>query len=353
MLTLSLVREKALSLGFDMIGIAPVLSEGTAPGAPAFLDWLAAGHHGEMGWLERPDAVDKRLHPEKLLPGVRSAVMVGLSYETLAVPVSALQDPARGRIARYAWGADYHDVITPVLRGFGDWLARESRAYVDTGPLLERGWAARAGLGFVGKNTCLIAPGRGSYFFLGAVLIADEILDDTTAAPTRKCASCGTCTRCLSACPTAAFPAPGVLDARKCISYLTIELKGDIPLALRRQLGNWVFGCDICQDVCPYVRRFSRAAKSPLARAFAPLDIERAAPRLLDLLQLSPEAFKQRFAGTPLLRAKWRGLLRNACVAAGNWGHPAAANALDTLTRSDDILVRSHALWALRKIVTI
>jgi epoxyqueuosine reductase len=378
MLSLALIQEKALTLGFDLVGCAPL--EPAVDGG-RFVRWLEAGYQGEMGYLARADAVDKRLNPRSVLPGAKTMVMVGLSYETLAVPMAVLRDPRRGRIARYAWGLDYHDVMTPVLRAFGDWLSRESRAYVDTGPVLERAWAERCGLGFIGKNTCLIHRKRGSFLFLGAVVVGEAIDDckltmddlaqsmDQLPLPTTNRQSsivnrqskmvngqlamdngCGSCTRCLSACPTSAFPAPGVLDARRCISYLTIEQKGSIPEDLRPHMGNWVFGCDVCQDVCPYVRRFSRPSASPLAAAFRPVGADAAAPLLSELLQLDAVRFRARFGRTPLARAKRRGLLRNACVAAGNSGDAALLTLLRTLENDEEPLVREHASWAVGKI---
>jgi epoxyqueuosine reductase len=357
MLSAELIRERALELGFDLIGFAPA---GPAPGAQRFVDWLAAGHHGAMGYLAREDALQKRLDPSLILPHARTVVMVGVSYETLAVPAHVLRDPTRGRIARYAWGLDYHDVITPALRAFGEWIAKESRAYVDTGPVLERAWAERCGLGFIGKNTCLINRNRGSFLFLGAVLVAEEIFDfrfsildwaDESKIENRKSKmGCGRCTRCLDACPTGAFPEAGVLDARRCISYLTIELKDEIPIDLRRRMGNWIFGCDICQDVCPYVQRFSQPSRSPFGKAFQPVDVNRAAPTLMDVLSLDRAGFNARFKGTPILRAKRRGLLRNACVAAANAGDDALLPALHTLAADEEPLIRSHALWAISQI---
>lgn len=347
------VTQMALELGFDLVGFAPA---GPAPGASAFTDWLAAGYAGEMSYMARDP--HKRLDPRRVLPGARTVVIVGASYDTLAVPHLILRDPGRGRIARYAWGADYHEILTPRLRILGERLAGESRAYVDTGPVLERAWAERCGLGFIGRNTCLIHRERGSFLFLGAVLLGDEIGDGGPGvAPTpnsepphasRKSQSgCGNCTRCLGACPTQAFPAPGVLDARRCISYLTIELKGSIPVELRPLMGNWIFGCDVCQDICPYVRRYSIPTHE---RAFYPADADRAAPRLLDLLALDRAAFNARFKGTPLMRAKRRGVLRNACVAAGNWGDPATLLLLEQLAQDEEPLVREHATWAIDRI---
>lgn len=378
MLSLPHIQEKALSLGFDLVGCAPL--EPAVDGG-RFVQWLEAGYQGEMGYLARADAVEKRLNPRRVLPGAKTMVMVGLSYETLAVPMAVLRDPRRGRIARYAWGLDYHDVMTPVLRAFGAWLSRESRAYVDTGPVLERAWAERCGLGFIGKNTCLIHRKRGSFLFLGAVVVGEAIDHgplpiDHLVAPTDTVVQratdasdasmvngklamvngCGSCTRCLTACPTNAFPAPGVLDAQRCISYLTIEQKGSIPEHLRPYLGNWVFGCDICQDVCPYVRRFSQPSVSPLAAAFRPLDsaaaANAAAPLLSELLRLDAARFRARFGRTPLARAKRRGLLRNACVAAGNSGDAALLPLLRILEDDEEPLVREHASWAVGKITT-
>jgi epoxyqueuosine reductase len=381
MLSRTQVTQMALNLGFDLVGFAPA---GPTPGAQAFLDWLSAGFHGEMHYLTREPA--KRLDPQLVLPGVRTVMMVGASYDTLSVPPDVLHDPSRGRIARYAWGADYHDVLTPRLRELGEQLAQVSRAYVDTGPVLERAWAQAAGLGFIGRNTCLINWSRGSFLFLGAVLLGEEIDDEhlemrdqrleiarsdsssvirhssnaqsPVSNPQSPLANqqskiqnlkspCGGCTRCLNACPTQAFRGPGVLDARRCISYLTIELKGAIPVELRPHMGNWLFGCDVCQDVCPYVRRFSSPTHFA---AFYPHDVDRAAPPLMDLLSLDRPAFNARFKGTPLLRAKRRGVLRNACIAAGNWGSPQALPPLEQLLHDEEQLLHEHAAWAIARI---
>lgn len=344
MIPATALRAAALEAGFDLFGLAPA---GPTPGADRFAAWLAAGNAGEMAYLAR--GAENRADPRLLLPGARWVAMVGVSYDSLAVPASTLGDPSRGRIARYAWGADYHDVLTPRLRALGEWVGARSRAWVDTGPILERAWAEQAGLGFIGRNTCLINRTRGSYFFLGAILIGDEIaLEDSPEPATRKVnAGCGACRRCLDACPTEAFPAPGVLDARRCISYLTIELKGSIPIELRPRMGNWIFGCDVCQEVCPYVRRYA----TPTGwQAFHPVDAERAAPRLLDALAWDRDAFNQRFRGTALKRAKWRGVMRNVCVAAGNWGDPACLPLLERHAHGEDVLVAEHAAWAIARI---
>jgi epoxyqueuosine reductase len=339
------IIEYATSLGFDLLGFAP-LTDGDAPSYAAFVNWLSNGRHGEMAYLAREP--ERRRDPRVLLSGAHSIVIVAVSYDTLAVPSDILNDPSRGRIARYAWGADYHDVLTPRLRQLGEWISHTSRAYVDTGAILERAWAERAGLGFVGKNTCLIHRERGSYLFLGAVLVGEGITDIPASAIHKKAqCGCGNCTRCLVACPTQALVAPYQLDARRCISYLTIEQKGAIPTELRALMGNWIFGCDVCQDVCPYVRRYS----APTAeRAFYPFDVNRAAPRLLDVLNWTRDEFNMRYKDAPLKRAKWRGIMRNACVAAGNWGDASALPALRMLAECDEPLVRDHAQWAVRRI---
>lgn len=344
------IIARALELGFDLIGFAPILGEieDAAPQYPAFLKWLEQGYHAEMGYLARDPS--KRGNPRLVLPQAQTAIVVGVSYDTLAVPMTILTDPSRGRIARYAWGADYHDVITPRLRILGEFVGRESRAYVDTGPVLERAWAQQAGLGFVGKNTCLIHRTRGSYFFLGVIFVGEAIYDPlplTTPKSQKALCGCGGCTRCLTSCPTQAFVSPYVLNANRCISYLTIELKGTIPHEMRPLIGNWLFGCDVCQDVCPYVRRYSTPSAE---KSFYPVDVDRAAPKLLDILSWDRPTFNARFKNTPLLRAKRRGILRNACVAAGNWGHPSVLPALTQLLNDDEVLIHEHAQWAIERI---
>ncbi len=371
MLTSDTATQMALESGFDLVGFAPA---GPTPGAQAFLDWMDAGYAGEMAYLGREPF--KRLDPRHVLSGARTVMMVGVSYDTQVFPDALLVDPSRGRIARYAWGQDYHEVLTPRLRALGDRLATQSRAYIDTGPVIERAWAERCGLGFIGNNTCLIHRKRGSYFFLGAVFLAEEIVTEEVIGQkseirsqrtearngyeeTQKVAvtragghdvspiasvGCGKCTRCLVVCPTGALVRPRVLDARRCISYLTIEQKGAIPVEYRPRLGNWLFGCDVCQDVCPYVRRYSLPTRE---QAFYPADIERAAPRLLDVLALDRAGFNAHYNGTPLVRAKRRGLLRNACVAAGNWGSREVLPALEALMADDEGLIREHAAWAI------
>ncbi|MEP7293596.1 MAG: tRNA epoxyqueuosine(34) reductase QueG, partial [Chloroflexota bacterium] len=266
-------------------------------------------------------------------------IVVGLDYRT-RVADALLKDPSRGRIASYAWGLDYHDLITPRLERLAHSLDAQAKVYVDTGAILERSHAQQAGLGFTGKNTMLIHPRRGSSFFIGEILTDLEF--DAYDTPGRA-TMCGTCTRCLNACPTDAFPRPHVLDARRCISYLTIEHKGWIERDLRAKMGNWVYGCDVCQDVCP----FQRFAPETGEADFAPRDAEHAAPRLIDLLAMDEAGFAARFGGSAIQRIGRERLVRNACIAAGNWGSAEAIPVLERLLDDVSALVRGHAAWAL------
>ncbi len=342
------VRALAADLGFSDLGL---IAAAPSPDLDHYRRWIAAGLHGSMGYLARPDRVLRRESLDAILPGVRAIVIVALDYGSNAVPEAVLSDPRRGRISNYAWGADYHAVFTPRLEQLAERLRgatgadTATRVYVDTGAILERSHAREAGLGFTGKNTMLIHPRRGSYFFLGEILttLAFDAYD-TPHRPTL----CGTCTRCLHACPTAAFPRPYVLDARRCISALTIELKDAIPPELRPLMGNWVYGCDVCQAVCPWTRKFTQPSAE---RAFWPSDVERAAPRLADLLALDAAGFAARFLNSPIARIGRDRLVRNACVAAGNSGLAEFVPALDALARMDESgLVREHAAWALARI---
>ncbi|WP_157912936.1 tRNA epoxyqueuosine(34) reductase QueG [Candidatus Promineifilum breve] len=344
------LKEQTRALGFNRAGVIPA---GPARRLDAYLRWVAAGQHGEMGYMARPDRLARRHDPGLILPGVRSVVVVGLDYHTADLPPDVAADPSRGRISNYAWGVDYHEIMTPRLEALADWLRRQpgagdvsSRVYVDTGAILERDHGETAGLGFTGKNTLLINPRRGSWFFLGVLLTTQVLAYDPPPAERPPLPGCGRCTRCLSACPTAAFPAPYVLDARRCISYLTIELKSWIPLELRPLLGNWVYGCDVCQAVCPF-NRFARPTGEP---AFYPVALDAAAPPLLELLALDEESFARRFTDSPIRRIKRDRLVRNACVAAGNWGSLAAVPPLVALLADGSPLVRGHAAWALRRI---
>ena len=343
----SSLKTYAHELGFNLVGITPAEP---SPYLAAYFRWVEAGMQGTMDYMARPDRQYRRRDLNVILPGVRSLVMVGLDYATAAVPDEILHDPSRGRIAAYAWGLDYHDILTPRLEALAEWLRVESgqsishRVYVDTGAVLERSHAHQAGLGFTGKNTMLIHPRRGSTFFLGELLTDLEF--DTYDSPGRE-THCGTCTRCLKACPTNAFPRPHVLDARRCISYLTIEHKGSIDLNLRSLMGNWVYGCDVCQEVCP----FQRFASPTQEAAFYPSDLDHIAPKLVDLLALDAATFHQRYYGSPIYRIKRERLVRNACIAAGNWGHADAILPLQSLLSDPSPLLRTHAAWSLRQIM--
>lgn len=344
------LKLRALGLGFNRVG---VIRAAPARRLDAYMRWITEGKHGEMGYLARPDRLDRRRDPNVILSGVRSVIVVGLDYYTPPPPRTVTSDPSRGRISNYAWGVDYHDIMTPRLEELAGWLRRvsgdedaASRVYVDTGAILERDHGETAGLGFTGKNTLLIDPRRGSWFFLGILLTAIPLAYDPQPEEQHQPPNCGSCTRCLVACPTAAFSQPYVLDARRCISYLTIELKGWIPRELRPLMDNWVYGCDVCQEVCPF-NRFARPTGEP---TFYPVAPDVAAPPLLDLLALDDEAFAQRFARSPIKRIKRARLVRNACVTAGNWGSPAAVPALLPLLADASPLVRGHAAWALHRI---
>lgn len=315
-----------------------------SPTLTAYQRWIDNGMHGAMGYLARPDRIARRQDLNLILPGVRSMIIVGLDYvatNQAAIPESILTDPSRGRIATYAWGIDYHDIISERLNRLAQWLNDHNfHVYVDTGAILERSHAQQAGLGFIGKNTMLIHPRRGSTFFLGEILTDVEFDSyDTPHRPTM----CGTCTRCLNACPTDAFPQPHILDARRCISYHTIENKGWIDRDLRPHFGNWVFGCDICQDVCP----FQRFTPTEQDAAFQPPNIDHVAPPLLNLLTLDEDTFVKQYHETPIYRIKRERMVRNACVAAGNWGNEQAIPHLIQLLYDESPLVRGHAAWAL------
>lgn len=345
------LKAKARAFGFSMVGVIEA-----RPGRrlDAYLRWVENEMHGKMGYLARPDRLARRRDLEVILPAVQTMVCVGFDYHTQRVPENIASDPSRGRISNYAWGVDYHDVMTPRLNELGEWLMTtaaeqgisaevQNKVYVDTGAILERDHGETAGLGFTGKNTMLIAPQHGSWFFLGELLTTLPLTPDP---PAPQMPTCGRCTRCLTACPTNAFPEPYVLDARRCISYLTIELKGWVPREFRPLMGNWIYGCDICQDVCP----FNRFADDWGEYVFRAERWETAVPRLLDLLALTEEAFDARYANSPIKRIKWARFMRNVCIAAGNWGDPRLVEPLVHLLSASNPLVRGHAAWALGRI---
>jgi len=382
---------EAKRLGFTLLGV-------TSPDPPPHIDvyqsWLNASLHGEMEYLATVRARQRRADPRQILHDCRSILSLGIRYPSLhsleevvtpsisaALPSNMI--PARqaaqasasdvppasiaetsplsssvgegpgvrasllsGRVASYAWGADYHDVLAERLRTLVVFVETKvgtpvaNRWYTDTGPLLERDLAQRAGLGWIGKNTCLIHPHQGSYFFLAEILLSLDMEPEAPFAPDY----CGDCTRCLEACPTACILPNRTIDSRRCISYLTIELKGPIPLELRPRIGDWVFGCDLCQQACPWNQRFSSPDGDSI---FAPRPgIPR--PILLQELSLSPQDFNRKFKGSPIRRARRRGYLRNVAVALGNKGDPEAVPTLAQAMSSDpEPLVRGHIAWAL------
>lgn len=337
------IRRRALELGFSACGFATPEPPATGP---HFQRWIGLGHHGEMAYLARN--ASKRLDPNLVLPGIRSVVALAASYSaqpSLAMP-SKKAGECHGTVARYARHADYHEVLRDpleALAGFVDGLGgpgARSLWYVDTGPVLERDLAQRAGIGFIGKHTNLIGRRLGNWFLLAEILTTVPIEPD---APEKN--RCGSCTRCLSACPTAAITAPFELDARRCISYLTIEAKGPIPVPLRSLMGDRVFGCDDCLEACPW-NRFSGEARL-MGKTSRP-DLY-SAP-LENWLGMDEDSFRKRFAGTPMLRAKRKGLLRNVCVALGNVGGNESLPALSRATLDPEPLIQEHARWALENI---
>ena len=379
------LKRSALEAGFDLAGVAPINAWHDLEFARK---WVEKGHGGEMAYLKNP----KRRDPRLILPSAKSVLCVGLVYN-IALPYSTEacsestdttvpEGGARGWISRYAWGSDYHEVMRERLKRLGAAIERlapavETRVYVDTGPIVERAFARLSGIGWVGKNTCLINQDKGSWIFLG-VIITSLALDPDVPAFDR----CGSCRRCLDACPTGALTEPYVMDASRCIAYLNIELKGSIPERYRPAIANNVFGCDICQDVCPWNHPSGQTAESsrrkpatstlaefkPLAIESAPAPLESNAraesqdpryqqrsfslfhPRLADLASLSEDDFRSVFARSPIKRAKYRGWLRNLCVVMGNSGDAQFTPWLRELTKHEDMLVRSHAEWALERL---
>jgi len=330
------LKRRASKLGFSLCGVCPAI----APQGAARLDeWLAAGYAGQMHYLaDRREAYGD---PNRVLDGVRSIIMLAMSYRTATPTVPG---PGQGRVSRYAWGeADYHDVIREQLDRLAESLRdrvpeARVRGIVDTSPLLEREFAQLAGLGWMGKNTLLLNRDEGSWFFLAALLTDIELIYDAPHATDH----CGTCRACLDACPTDAFPQPYVLDASRCISYLTIELRDEVPAELRPGMGEWVFGCDVCQDVCPWNSRapLSRQAEFNPRLDSNPMD-------LIALFDLDEAAFRERFRHTPLWRPRRRGLLRNAAIALGNRPTRSATPALVRGLNDEEPLVRGACAWAL------
>jgi epoxyqueuosine reductase len=359
------LRGRLRALGFDVVRFA----RAEAVFGPGLREWLAAGHHADMAWLER--GADKRGDPDLVLPGARTMIMLGVNYGGAAEAGGGGSREQAGRDvatrpawARYALNDDYHDTIRSGLEAAGRVLEEaggiaptDHRYYVDTGPVLERGWAARAGVGFTGKNAMLISREFGNWLFLACIVTrlqipADAPVPGREPVGTHAGRLCGKCTRCMDACPTAAFVAPGVIDARRCVSYHTIENKGVIPREFRAGIGRRIYGCDTCLEVCPW-NRFAQAGREVLVKGRP--EIGRLA--LTEILDLTPERFAALFKGTAIKRVKLAGLLRNACVVAGNVG---AVECVPRLTRLADAapaegepatpLVRAHAVWALARL---
>jgi epoxyqueuosine reductase len=340
------IKAQARALGFDLVGITTAQPPRHTP---EFQEWLASGFHGEMAYMAKN--ADKRTEPSKVLPDVRSMVVVGLNYNaetprevTRSEASERGARPTTARIARYAQGTrDYHDVMSEKLRCLSEVIVEVGGAntkalwYVDTGPILERDLAQRAGIGFIGKHTNVISRQLGNWILLGEVLTNLELETDEAERE-----YCGTCHRCIDACPTRAIVAPYQLDARLCISYLTIELKGSIPIELRPLIGDHVFGCDDCLDVCPW----NRFAKLSPVREFQ----RREMPPLIEFLSWDEQRFRDFFRGTPIFRIKRRGFLRNVCVVLGNVGDASSLPALNQALTDPEPLVREHALWAIGQI---
>ncbi|WP_422056662.1 tRNA epoxyqueuosine(34) reductase QueG [Sphingomonas sp.] len=335
------IREKAAELGFAACGYA---SADAAPLAGKRLrEWLEQGRHGDMIWME--ERAHHRESPAGLWPEVRSVIALGMSYAPALDPLALAGEGDRGRISVYAQGADYHDVVKKALKALGRWLAQEAgcdlKVFVDTAPVMEKPLAEAAGLGWQGKHTNLVSRSHGSWLFLGAIYTTLDLAPD---APGRD--RCGSCDACQRACPTDAFPAPYTLDARRCISYLTIEHKGPIPEEFRAGIGNRIYGCDDCLAVCPW-NKFAAAAARNIA--FAPR-AELTAPELADLLALDDVGFREVFSGSPIKRIGRDRMVRNCLIAAGNSGDPALRPAVAALVTDPDPVVSEAAGWALRKL---
>jgi len=339
------IKAEAQRLGFQLVGI-------TSPDPPPHLamyeTWLAQGRHASMHYLAAERARQRRADPRQILPECRSILVLGIRYSTPR-PHPPAAAGLTGKVAAYAWGLDYHDILVERMQALVAFIEGEvggavpNRMYTDSGPILERDLAQRAGLGWIGKNTCLIHPRQGSYFLLAEILLGLDLPYDTPFESDH----CGSCQRCLEACPTSCILPDRTLDAGRCLSFLTIELKGPIPAELRSQTGNWVFGCDICQQVCPWNQRFAEEDGDP---AFAPRPGV-PEPRLLEDVRLTPQTYNQKFKGSPVQRARRRGYLRNVAVALGNTHQPLVMPALQELLRDEtEALVRAHAAWALGEI---
>lgn len=334
------VRARAIELGFDAFGVTR--PNAIAQAGPRLQTYLDAGHHGDMAWMET--TASRRRDPGQLMENARSVVVVAMSYAPDTDPMEALKETTRGVISVYAKGRDYHDVLKGRLKQLAGYLAARSgsdvKVFVDTAPLMEKPLAAAAGLGWQGKHTNLVSREHGSWLFLGAILTEAELPPDAEGRP-----SCGSCHRCLDVCPTSAFPAPYQLDARRCLAYLSIESKSQIPREYRKPMGNRVFGCDDCLAVCPW-NKFAEASREAKFAARTETDN----PPIADLIALDDRAFRLQFAGTPVKRTGRDRIVRNALVAAGNSNDPALIPLVIKLLKDDSPLVRGMAVWALSQL---
>ena len=337
------IRAEAQRLGFSACGFAA--ADAASAAGTELRTWLEAGHHGTMGWMET--RAEQRASPLALWPEARSAIALGMSYAPASDPRALAERPDLGRISVYAQGGDYHKTVKQALKALARFIVgqapSELKVFVDTAPVMEKPLAQAAGIGWQGKHTNLVSREHGSWLFLGVILTSLELTPD---APATDGVHCGSCTRCLDACPTQAFDGPHRIDARRCISYLTIEHDGPIPLEFRAALGNRIYGCDDCLAVCPW-NRFADAAAAN--RAFLPR-AELAAPRLHDLLALDEAAFRETFAGSPIKRIGRRRMVRNCLIAAGNSGDPALEPAIRRHLDDPDPVIREAADWALAQL---
>ena len=335
------LEEKAGSLGFCAFGVAP--ADAAPRSGERLREWIAAGAHGDMIWME--ETAERRSSPRALWPEVKSVVSLAMSYAPAADPLALAHRPEAGRSSVYAQGGDYHDTMKKALKALARWLVEEAgcelKVFVDTAPVMEKPLAEAAGIGWQGKHTNLVSREDGNWLFLGAIFTTLELEPSTPHV-----ARCGSCSRCLDACPTNAFPAPFQLDARRCISYLTIEHKGPIPHEYREAVGNRIYGCDDCLAVCPW-NRFAAAARANIA--FHPR-AELAAPALADLLALDDASFRTVFSGSPIKRIGRGRMVRNAAIAAGNSGLPELVPALQRLAEDEDAVVAEAARWALGRL---
>ena len=336
------IKQYGKELGFDVVGITT--AEPFVRDEQAAIRRIREGLMDGLPWFTE-ERVHRATHPDALLSGARSVISLAISYSTRGPEIGGSKRPG-GKIARYAWGDDYHKLLKARLRAFAEGLSQragrpvKARVFVDDGPMNDRAAANRAGVGWFGKNTNILTQSHGSWVFLGQVVTDLDLQPDRPLVKT-----CGNCVRCIDACPTGAIVAPYVLDNTRCISYLTIELRGAIPRRLRPLIGDWVLGCDICQEVCPVNRKAQPGSESAFRQRH-----DFAAPELIPLLDLDDEGFRNRFRNSPIKRAKRVGLQRNVCVALGNIGDPSAVPALERATSSPDTLVRLHAAWALGRI---